>query len=129
MVVTQRKSPSISLAIFNLFFHQLAKVLRSMALFVFGDFGRGAFGNYPTALLATLGTEVDDVVGNLDNIEIVLDYDNGISLVYQLVKHLDKATNILEMESRSRLVENVERATRLTLRKLRREFNSLTLAG
>ena len=110
------KDKKLLTTISSLLIEILFKVLRSVALFVFGNLGRGAFGDYPAALLATLGAEVDDVVGNLDNIEVVLDDDNCISLVNQLVKHLDKTADILEMESGGRLVENVECATRFALR-------------
>ena len=102
-------SPSYSL------FEILSQVFCSVALFVFGDIGRSTFGNHPATLFSTLGTEVDNVVGNLDDIEVVLDDDNRIALVYQLVKYFDKAADILEMEARSRLVENIERASRFAL--------------
>ena len=98
-----------------------------MAFGVVGDLARSAFGDYPATLLATFGAEVDNVVGNLDDIEVVFDNNNRISLVNQLVKHLDKATNILEMESRGRLVENIERTARFTLREFCREFYTLAL--
>ena len=79
-----------------------------MALLALGDFGWGARGEDVTTLFATLRTEVDDVVGNLDDIEVVFDDDNGIALIHQLVEYLDKTAYILEMETCGRLVEDVE---------------------
>ena len=51
-------------------------------------------GNQLTAALATLGTEVDDIIGSLDYIQIMLDNQNRIATVNQDIKHIQKASNI-----------------------------------
>ena len=99
-----------------------------MAFGVLSDFGWCSYGNDITATFTTLCSEVDDVVGNLYYIEVVFDDDDRIALVYQLVKYANQAADILEMEARSRLVEDIERATCLSLRELRRELYALALA-
>jgi hypothetical protein len=60
-----------------------------VASFVLGDFAWGASCDDFATCLATLGTEVNDVVGNLDNIEVVLDDDNSISSVNQFVEYAE----------------------------------------
>ena len=39
-----------------------------------------------TAATATVGAHVDEVVGALDNVEVVLDDDDGVALVDELVE-------------------------------------------
>ena len=95
---------------------QFAQVLCSVAFGILGNLRRCAICHYLATAFATLGTEVDDVVGNLYDIEVVLDDDNGISLVYQLVEYANQTTDILKMESRSRLIEDVECAACIALR-------------
>src|SRR4029077_2835357 len=54
-------------------------------------------------------TKVDDPVGCLDAVEIVLDHVYGIALVGEAVEDLKKLANVLEVEAGRRLIEDVER--------------------
>ena len=58
---------------------------------------------------AAAGAEVEDVIGGLDDIEIVLDHHHRIALVHQPVQHFEELADILEMEARGGLVRNGER--------------------
>ena len=44
-----------------------------------GDFFGGAGGDDASAVFAAFWAEVDDVVGRFDDVEIVLDYEYGVS--------------------------------------------------
>ena len=56
---------------------------------------------------SALGAEIDDVVGALDEVEVVFDDDDGIARIHQLLQHLDEAVDIRDVEARSRLVEDI----------------------
>ena len=37
--------------------------------------------------LASLGAQVNDIVGTLDDVEVVFNHDHGIAFVHKLVQH------------------------------------------
>ena len=98
-----------------------------IALLASGYLGRCTRSDYLATTLATLGADIDNVVGNLNHIEIMLDNDSRITPLDQLVDHLQQLTDILKVESRRRLIKNVERATRIAFREFGRELDALTL--
>src|SRR5262245_28746600 len=51
-----------------------------------GHLFRRSRGYHATSGLATLGTEIDEVVGRLDDVEIVLDHDHRVAAVDQAVE-------------------------------------------
>jgi hypothetical protein len=67
-------------------------------------------GHDLAAAVAAFGAEVDDPVGGLDDVEIVLDHHDRVALVDQLVQHFQQLGDIVEMQARRRFVEDVERA-------------------
>src|SRR4051812_13477371 len=89
--------------------------------------GRAA-GDDLAAVLAALGTHVDDPVGRLDDVQVVLDDDDRVPLVDQAVQDVEQALDVREVQARGRLVEDVERAARGDLRELGRELHALRLA-
>ena len=75
-----------------------------------GSFEQGierAFENHLAALSPGTGTDIDHVVGNLDHLGIVLDHQDGVSLVTQLLKQLVQPVDVPGMKPDTRLVENV----------------------
>ena len=76
-------------------------------------FGR-ALLHQLAATIATFGANVDQPVGCLDHIEIVLDDGNRISLFHQFLQHLEKLGDIMEMQPRRRFIKDVKRAARGT---------------
>ena len=52
-----------------------------------GNFLRGSFCNDGTATATSLGTHVNDPVGTLDHVKIVLDDDHRIALIDQALKN------------------------------------------
>ena len=81
------------------------------------------------AARAALRTEVDDPVGGLDHVEVVLDHDDRVAVVAQPVQHGEQQLDVVEVQAGRRLVEDVERAAGVALRQLERELHALRLAA
>ena len=59
----------------------------------------------------------------------MLDDDDGVAFVHQPVQHLEQQAHVLEMETRRRLIEDVQRAAGIALRQLGGELDALRLAA
>src|SRR3990167_7677415 len=55
----------------------------------------------------SFGSEIDDPVGRLDDVEIVLDDDDRVPLVDKLVEDVQEHPDVFEVEARRRLIEDV----------------------
>ena len=64
--------------------------------------------------LAAFGADVDDPVGGLDHVEVVLDDQHRVAGVDEVVQHLEQQLDVGEVEAGRRLVEQVERAAGAT---------------
>jgi len=89
-----------------------------IALVGLGHFLGRALYDHRTAAVTTLGAEVDHPVGGLYDVEVVLDHAHGVALVDQPLQDVQQLADILEMQSRGGLVENVERMPGRPLREL-----------
>lgn len=56
-----------------------------------------------------LRTEVDDIVGTLDDIQIVLYHYQRMAPFYQGIEGMEQALDVVEVKTRGRLVEDEER--------------------
>src|SRR5688572_13041193 len=108
---------------------QVLQILPGVAALGAGDVLGRAGGYDLAAAVAALGPEVDDPVGGLDDLQVVLDDDHRIAGVRQLVQHLEQLRYIVEVQARGRLVENVERAPCSPARQLLGELDALRLAA
>ena len=61
-----------------------------------------------TAALTALGSEVDYMVCNLDNVKVMLNNYYSISAVGKLLQNLNKLVHVGCVKSRRRLVKNVD---------------------
>ena len=86
-------------------------------------------GDDRAARLAALGPHVDQPVGGLDHVEVVLDHDDRVALVDEPLQHLEQPLDVGEVQARRRLVEDVERPPGRDLRQLGRELDALRLAA
>ena len=75
----------------------------------------------------TFGPDVDDVVGIGDDVEVVLDDDDGIAFFHQPVEHIEQSLDVGEMETGGRFIENKDRLARVALSQFRSQFHALTL--
>src|SRR5690348_18073904 len=60
------------------------------------------------ASITGLGTEVDHPVGQLDDVEIVLDEHERMPRVHETIEDLGETPNVFQMKTRRRLVHDVE---------------------
>ena len=68
----------------------------------------GGAGGYDFAtIFASFGTEVDEVVGLAEDVEIVLDDDNCIATRDEALEYVHEDFDVFEMETRGWLVENI----------------------
>ena len=94
-----------------------------------GDlFGR-AVGDDPAAALAAFGAEVEDVVGVADDVEVVLDDDDGVAEVGEAVEDFEQLAHVVEVEAGGGLVEEVEGAAGLALGEFAGELHALGFAA
>ena len=94
-----------------------------------GDLLRRAGGDHLAALVPALGAEVDDPVGALDHVEVVLDDDHRVALVDQPLEHLEQLVDVVEVQAGGGLVEDVERLAGGDLAELGGELDALGLAA
>ncbi len=79
--------------------------------------------------VTTLGADVYQPVGRLDDIHVVLDDQHGVAVVDKSVERLEQNGYVVEMEAGSRFVEDEEHAALLLLREVIGEFHALVLAA
>ena len=89
------------------------------------DFFRWTRGQDLSAGFPPVGSEVDDVIGALDDIEVVFDDKHCISLVDQPLKQLDQLAHIRQVESRGGFIEKVEGPSGGSLGEFSRELDTL----
>ena len=66
----------------------------------------------PAAIdLTAVRSKVDDMIGGLHDLQVVLNYDDRIPLFDKRVKDFKKPANIFEVKSGCRLVQDIERFT------------------
>ena len=107
----------------------LAQSLRGMARVDLDDFLGRPLGDDPPALCAAVRPQVDDPVGRLDHVEIVLDHDDRVPQCGEAVKHIEQLANVVEMQARGRLVQDIQRLARPLLDQLASQLDPLRLAA
>ena len=78
---------------------------------------------------AALGTHVDQPVGGLDDVEVVLDHQHAVALVDQRLQHAEQLVDVLEVQAGRRLVEHVDRLAGRALLQLGGELDPLGLTA
>ena len=95
--------------------------------------GRNVLGranaHHHAAASAAFGPHVDQPVGGLDHVQVVLDHHDGVARVAQLVQHLEQQVNVGKMQAGGRLVQDVQRAASVALAQLQRQLDALRLAA
>src|SRR5207245_1755584 len=90
--------------------------------------GRALRDDAPAAV-AALGPEVDDPVGGLDDVEVVLDDDHRVARIAQPLQHTEQHLDVVEVQAGGRLIQYVERAAGVALAELERELHALRFAA
>ena len=86
-------------------------------------------GNQAATAVAALGAKVDNPVGVLDDVEVVLDDDDRVALVDQALEHSEQLVDVIEMKPRGRLVQHVDRAPGGSLLQLGGQLDALRLTA
>jgi hypothetical protein len=82
-----------------------------------------------TPRIATARTEVDDPVRGGDRVEVVLDEDDGVAGVDEQVQLPEQQGDVSRVETRRRLVEQVQRMAAACALRLGGQFDALRLAA
>ena len=89
----------------------------------------GACENHISSLVAPFGSHIDDPVGHLDDVVVVLDDDDGVTTLDKAVESGKEFLDIVEMKSRGRLVEDEKHGSlSLALDEIGRQFDALAFA-
>src|SRR5580704_13504539 len=106
-----------------------SKRLAGVRLFVACDLLGRALRDDAAAAFAAFGTEIDDPIGLLDHVEVVLDDQHRITEGHEPLQNIEQLAHIVKVKARRRLVENVERAARLPFGKFAGELDALRFAA
>ena len=71
-----------------------------------------SLGDHLPALVPSFRPQVDDPIGGLDHVQIVLDDDDGVAGIRQAVKDVEQALDIGEVQAGGGLIQDVERPAR-----------------
>src|ERR1700733_9030347 len=94
-----------------------------------GDFlGRALSDDLATAI-AALRPEIDQVVGSLDDVEVVLDHDYRVARVCQTAEHAEQPLDVVEVQAGGRLVEDIEGASGRAPREFLGKLDALRLTA
>ena len=89
----------------------------------------GAGGDHPAARAASLGAEVDDIVGAFDQVEVVLDDNDGVAGIHQLLQHLDQPVDVSDVQPGGGLVQDIDRLAGRAAGQLVGQLDPLRLAA
>src|SRR6266404_6590494 len=94
-----------------------------------GDVFRVAFGHYFPALFVSLRSQIDDPIGRLDDIQVMLDDDDGVTQLCQAIEHFQEFPHVVEMKPRGGLIQYIQCAPGLPPAQLARQLDPLRLAA
>ena len=77
-----------------------------VAVLALGDLFGCACGKEVAACVTAFRTEVDDVVGTLDDLQVVLDDDDGVAATDKGIKGCKQLLDVVEMQASRRFVED-----------------------
>src|SRR5260370_41821365 len=94
-----------------------------------GDFFRRAACDDAAAMRAAFGPEVDDEIGALNNVEVVLNDNDRIAEAYQALKHVEQFVHIGKVKAGGGFVKNVNRSPGRALGKFLSQLDPLRLTA
>ena len=81
----------------HLLLEELLEIHTRSGLCARGDLLRCAFGDDVATRLTTLRAHIDDPVGSLDDLKVVLDDDHRVSLINEGLQSIQQGTDIVEV--------------------------------
>ena len=88
-----------------------------------------SLGDDLAAAVAAFGTEVDNPVGRLDDIEIVLDHNDRVAQIDETIENAEQLADVVEMQTRGRLIEDVHGLAGVRAGELGGQLDALGLAA
>src|SRR5690349_7332341 len=82
-----------------------------------------------SAMLAALGTQIDEPVGGFDDVQIVFDDQQRVARGPEFKEDFEEFCDIVEMQAGGGFVENVESATGGFAREFAGKFDALSFAA
>jgi len=79
------------------------------------------------ALVPALRPQVDDPVGGLDDLQVVLDYDDDVADIGQAMQDIQELADIVEVQPGGRLVQDVQGPAGAPFAEFPRELDPLRL--
>ena len=79
-----------------LLFQFIVKIFSSERFFAMNNIFRGSFKYKPATYFTTIGAQVYNPIGILDNLEIVFDHDNGMSFFDQRIESIEQLVYIVK---------------------------------
>ena len=76
-----------------------------------GDVFGCSLSNNLAATIAAIRAQVDDPIGGLDDVQIVLDDQHGVALVNKALQHRQETADVFEVKASGRLIEEIDRVT------------------
>jgi len=70
-----------------------------------GDLFGCSFGDNQAPLIASIRAKIDDPICALDNLEVVLNYQDGMAGFDQTLEHFQQHTHVVEVQSGGRFVK------------------------
>ena len=99
---------TIEISFHILFVKYSPQILSCEALRVLRHLLGRAGGNDPAAAVTALGAQVDDPVGALDDVQVVLDDQDRIARGHEFLQHVDELADIVHVQAGGGLVQNIE---------------------
>ena len=90
------------------FLHLSCKIDSSIRILAGNNLIRRTFKNKIAALVSALRAKIDDIIRRLDDIEIVLNDNDGVAIVNQTIENTDELFNIIRMKTGRRLIKSIE---------------------
>ena len=76
--------------------------------------------------IATFRSEVDDMIGRRDDVEMMFDQDDAVAARDQPAYHLQKTADVVEVQARGRLIEKEQQSPSLRAHHSARELETLS---
>ena len=92
---------------FLLLFKIAPEILSRIGLFAGCHLLGSSLCDDSTAAVAALGSQINNMIGNLDDVEVVLNDQNGITLIRQPLEHIYELVDVCCVKSRCWLVKDV----------------------
>src|SRR5262245_7354842 len=125
--LAERDLPARGVGVRSPFGQDRPEVLTRVGTLDLGELLWRPGGDDGSAVLPALRPEVDDVVGGLDNVEVVLDDEQRVPCLEQLAEGRQQLRDVVEVQPGRRLVEDVQQAFTAVRRQVRGDLDSLRL--